>query len=35
MRGKILGEKNQFIAFSVIYENYNRNITECYEISQI
>jgi hypothetical protein len=33
MRGKILGDKNQYIAFSIISLPSNIILTECYEIN--
>jgi hypothetical protein len=32
MRGKILGEANQYIAFSVFLSGNKEHVTECYEI---
>jgi len=32
MRGKILGEKNQYIAFSVFISQNGRDVPECYEL---
>lgn len=34
MRGKVLGENFEFIAFSIHYPNFNRIISECYHLKE-